>query len=219
MTDVRDTVDWKDKRKIWARIASVKSAVTRACTAINKLIDREYTVDTMAASRDARKRLLEAFDFCVELHDRWSDLEILDGNESASETAEVSIKPYEEKQFASLKKLDQYIAENAKAQAATSAAESDRTSNIPKLSTCKLLFPEKLSKSKTPCEYGLNLRVSAPAPKMALVSFSGNRKKITSMNFFNSDFFAFVADKIDADLIQKYYRSIFSIICCKNFLQ
>ena len=54
---------------------------------------------------------------------------------------------------------------------------------------------------------------------MALVSFSGNRKKITSMNFFTSDFLAFVADKIDADLIQKYYRSIFSIICCKNFLQ
>ena len=54
---------------------------------------------------------------------------------------------------------------------------------------------------------------------MALVSFSGNGKKITSMIFFNSDFLAFVADKIDADLIQKYYRSIFSIICCKNFLQ
>ena len=63
---------------------------------------------------------------------------------------------------------------------------------------------------------GLHLRVSAPAPKMAPVSFSGNGKKITSMIFFNSDFLAFVANKIDADFIQKYYRSIFSIICC-NF--
>ena len=156
MADIRDAIDWKDKRKIWARIASAKSAVTRACTAIVKLVDREYTFDTLAASRDSRKRLLEVFDFCVELHDRWSDLDILDGNESASETAEISIKPYQEKQFASLAKLDKYIAENAKAQAMTSVAEApDHTGTIPKLATCKLLFPEKLSKSKTPCEFRL----------------------------------------------------------------
>ena len=52
---------------------------------------------------------------------------------------------------------------------------------------------------------------------MAPVSFSDNIKKITTIIFLNLDFLAFVADKIDADLVQKYYRSIFSIICCKNF--
>ena len=156
MADIRDSVEWKDKRKIWARIASAKSVVTRACTAIDKLDDCEYTIDTIAASRDSRKRLLDAFDFCVELHDRWSDLKILDGNESTSVTAEVSIKPYKEKQFALLKKLDKYIAENAKAQTATSVAEAhDHMGTIPKLETCKHLFQEKLSKSKNPCEFRL----------------------------------------------------------------
>ena len=69
MADFRDAVDWKDKRNIWARIPSAKSAVTRACTAIDKLTEREYTFATLAASDEALKRLLEAFDFCVELHD------------------------------------------------------------------------------------------------------------------------------------------------------
>ena len=134
MAEVRNTVDWKDKRKIWARIPSAKSTVTRACTAIDKLIDREYTFDTLAASQDTRGRLLEAFDFCVKLHDRWSNLDILDGNDSASETAKQSIKTYEEKQFASLARLDKYIAENAKAQTSTPVAETpDQTSTLPKL--------------------------------------------------------------------------------------
>ena len=75
MADIRDALDWKDKAAIWAMIPSVKSAVTRACTAIDKLTDREYTFATPAASNDARRRLLEAFDFCVELYDRWSDLD------------------------------------------------------------------------------------------------------------------------------------------------
>ena len=44
----------------------------------------------------------------------------------------------------------------------------------------------------------------------------GQRKKNYFKDFFNSDFLAFVANKIDADFIQKYYRSIFSIICCNN---
>ena len=154
--DIRDAVDWKVKRKIWARIPSAKSAVTRACTAIDKHTNCEYTFATPAACRDARRRLLEAFDFCVKLHDRWSDLHIVDSNDSASKKAEQSIKPYEEKQFASLDKLDKYIAKNEKAQTSTPVAETpDQTGTVPKLATCKLLFPEKLLKSKTPCEFRL----------------------------------------------------------------
>ena len=94
------------------------------------------------------------FDICVELHDRWSDLDLLDGNELASETAAKSIKPYEEKQFLALVQLDKYIAENA-TPPATTAADQDQAASIPKLATCKLLFPEKLTKSKTPCEFQL----------------------------------------------------------------
>ena len=154
MADFRDAVDWKDKSNIWASIPSAKSAVTRACTAIDKLTEREYTFANPAASDEARKRLLEAFDFCVKLHDRWSDLDLLDGNELASETAAKSIKPYEEKQFAALAQLDKYIAENA-TPPATTAADQGQAASIPKLATCKLLFPEKLTKSKTPCQFRL----------------------------------------------------------------
>ena len=158
MADIRDAVDWKDKSVIWARIPYAKSAVTRACTAIDKLTDREYTFATMAASNDARKRLLETFDFCVEPHHRWSDVDTRDGNDSASETAKKSLKQYEDKQFAALVKLDKYIAKNAKAWTVppTSNIETpEPTGAIPKLATCKLLFPEKLTRSKTPSEFRL----------------------------------------------------------------
>ena len=153
MANFRDAVDWKDKRNIWARIPSTKNAVTRACTAIDKLTEREYTFAMAAAGDEARKRLLEALDFCVELHDRWSDLDFL-SYELASETAAKSIKPYEEKQFAALAQLDKYIAENA-TPPATTAADQDQAASIPKLATCKLLFLDKLTKSKTPCEFQL----------------------------------------------------------------
>ena len=144
MADVKDSVDWKNKREIWARMPSMKSAVTRACTAINKLIDRKYTLSTLTEGDEARKRLNEAFDFCVELHDRWSDLELLDGDDSASETAKKLLKPYEEKQFAALKKLAQYMSEHGETKSPTSVAEtSDTTGTTPKLATCKLLFPEE----------------------------------------------------------------------------
>ena len=158
MADIKDAVDWKDKAAIWAMIPSVKSAVTRACTAIDKLTDREYTFATPAASNDARRCLLEAFDFCVELHDRWSDLDTQDGKDSASETAEKSLKQYEDKQFEALEKLDKYIAKNAKSSTVppTSNIETpEPTGEIPKLATYKLLFLEKLTRSKTPSEFRL----------------------------------------------------------------
>ena len=89
MTDKRDLIDWNDSRAIWTRAPSAKSAVTRACTAIDKLVERKYVFDTPAACTEARKRLVEAYDFCVELHDRWSDLETQAGVETANEATEV----------------------------------------------------------------------------------------------------------------------------------
>ena len=151
MADVKDSVDWKNKKEIWARLPSAKSAVTKACTAIDKLIDCHYTLSMPTEADEARKRLNEALDFCVELHDRWSDLELFGGNESASETAEKSLKPHEEKQFTALEKLAQYISEQGKTKSVSIGENPGPTNTIPKLATCKLLFLEKLTKSKTPC--------------------------------------------------------------------
>ena len=183
MADVKDSVDWKNKKEIWARLPSTKSAVTRVCTAIDKLIDRQYTLSTPTEADEARKRLNEALDFCVEFHDRWSDLELLDGNESASETAEKSLKPYEEKQFAALEKLAQYVSENGKTKSVSAAASPESTSTaIPKLTTCKLLFPEKLTKSKTPCEF--RLWVAASCGSMLRAASNSNQSQLSRGTYF-----------------------------------
>ena len=154
---MRDQVDRNDRNAIWSRVPSAKSAITRACSAIDKLVEREFVFDTPAACSDARKHLVDAYDFCVELHDRWSDLETESGKETANEAAEVSLKPYEEKQHAALTKLNSYIAKNSSASTPSSRASSNVASAdaMPKLSTCKLLFPAQLTKSNTPGEFRL----------------------------------------------------------------
>ena len=160
MTDKRDQVNWNDRNAIWSRVPSAKSAVTRACSAIDKLVERKYVFDTPAACSEARKRLADAYDFCVELHDRWSDLETEAGTETANEDAEVSLKPYEEKQDIALTKLNEYIAKNSSAstessRASTSVQPSSAPNPPPKVNTCKLLFPTQLTKSNTPGELRL----------------------------------------------------------------
>ena len=148
-------MDWNNKAKIWAKVPTAKTAVTRACSVIDKLIGREYNYTTPAACEEARKRLTEAFDFCVDLHDRWSDLETEAGSESASEAADKSLRPYEEKQFMALEKLDEFISKNTKATAAPDRETPAATGTNPKVSTCKLLFPKELTKAKTPSEFRL----------------------------------------------------------------
>ena len=157
MTDKHAQINWNDSKAIWSRVPSAKSAVTRACTAIDKLVDRKYVFDTPAACTEARKRLVEAYNFCVELHDCWSDLETQAGVETANEAAEVPLKPYEDKQYAALSKLNEYIAKDSPAQASSAVASSSVASAeaTPKLSTCKLLFPTQLTKSNTPGEFRL----------------------------------------------------------------
>ena len=128
MTDKRDDVNWSDKASIWARIPSAKSAVSRACTAIDKLTEREFIYSMPTACEEARKRLAEAFDFCVELHDRWTDLENDSGGTTASETANKSLGPYEDKQFAALAKLDKFVCDNTPSSPVASTS-SDMTSS------------------------------------------------------------------------------------------
>ena len=105
MADKCDDVNWNDKASIWVRIPSAKSAVSRTCTAIDKLTERGFLYSTPAACEEARKRLAEAFYFCVKLHDRWSDLETKSGSKTASETANKSLGPYEDEQSAALANL------------------------------------------------------------------------------------------------------------------
>ena len=113
MADKRANVDWNDRKAVWSRVPSPKSAVTRACTAIDKLVDRKFIYDTPAACSDTRKGLIEAYDFFVELHDHWGDLKTEAGTEKASETEEESLRPYEDKQHVALSKLTEYVAKNS----------------------------------------------------------------------------------------------------------
>ena len=124
-------------------------------------MERKYVFDTPAACTEARKRLVDAYDFCVELHDRWSDLETQAGEEAANEAAEISLKPYEDKQYAALNKLNEYIAKNSPALTSSSTTSSSVASAeaIPKLSMCKLLFPAQLMKSNSPGEFRLWIAV------------------------------------------------------------
>ena len=156
MATKKDDVNWNDASSIWTRITTAKSAVTRAFTAIHKLVERDFVYSTPAACDSAEQRLSDAFDFSVELHDRWSDLESGAGNSAADETASKSLGPYEDKQFAALQKLTSYIKKNsAQARTPTPVASSSETSATLKLSTCKLLFQEKLLKTNTPSEFRL----------------------------------------------------------------
>ena len=157
MASKRDDVDWNNLRAIWSRITSVKSSVTRACTAIDKLTGCPFIYSTPAACDDARKRLTDAFNFCVELHDRWTDLENKAGNQAASETSNTSLAPYEEKQFSALAKLTEYVDKNSAKSPAPAPSTSSGTvpGTVPKITTCKLLFPKELTKENTPSEFRL----------------------------------------------------------------
>ena len=111
----RDDVNWKDKKAVWAKIPAAKSAVTRACNAVTNLTAGSFTYATPAACDNARKRLEDAFDFLVELHDRWTDLETADGNEKACDKANESLDQYEDNTLKALTKLNTYISANAPA--------------------------------------------------------------------------------------------------------
>ena len=153
-----ENVDWNSPKAVKSTIILAKSAVTRACTAISKLIERPYIYSTPAACDAARQRLEEAYDYCVELHDRWTELQSLSAKTAEAEAAAArstaeSIKTYEEKYFEALKNLDGHIASNS--HSGTPSRDAPDGSEPQKLNACKLLFSETLSKSKTPEEFRL----------------------------------------------------------------
>ena len=150
MTDKREDIDWSSKDAVCKRIPAAKAAVTRACTAIAKLKERPYTYATPAACDESRKRLQEAYDLCLDLHNRWTDL---DSDEKGPEKADSSMQPYEEKYYASLLELEKYIAANTKTAAAAAAQPEMPPEGTPKMQPCKLLFPKPLSKENTPIEF------------------------------------------------------------------
>ena len=158
MSPKGDQIDWSSYPSLKARIAPAKSAVTRACTAITKLIERQYNYSTPAACDAARQQLHDAYELCVALHDRLEYLapeKTPEGAPAATEIA-ASLKPYETKYYAALEALDAFIAANAAGGAATApSAGSATTPNPKKLNACKILFPEMLTKTKTPEEYRL----------------------------------------------------------------
>ena len=131
-------------------------SIKHSCTAIERLTGCPFIYSTPAVCDNARKRLTEAFNFCVELHDRWSDLENEAGSETASETVNTSLAPYEDKQFSALAKLADYVDKNSKSSAPIPSTSSDSASGtIPKLTTCKILFPKELTKDNTPSKFCL----------------------------------------------------------------
>ena len=145
-----ETVDWSEQNSIKARITSSKSTVTRVCTSVNKLVLHPYIYSTPAACNTARKRLEEAYDFCIELHDRWGDLQAAD---DAAKTSAESLQPYEGKYYAALQELNDYIAKSSPGAAIATAISPAAPG--PKLNACKLLFPELLSKTSMPEEFRL----------------------------------------------------------------
>ena len=90
-------IDWNSAKAVKSKIMAAKSAVTCACTAITKLVERPYIYSMPAVCDRARQQLEEAYDRCVELHDRWSDLqaaaaESADAEAAAAKTTADSIK-------------------------------------------------------------------------------------------------------------------------------
>ena len=79
-----DFVDWNDVKSVKARIRSAKADITRKCTAIDKLSERQWTFDSPTACKEARIKLNSAYELCTKLHDRWSDLATLREGESDS---------------------------------------------------------------------------------------------------------------------------------------
>ena len=139
MADKPDEVNWGDK----------------ACNLGENLLSQERSHLGMHHAID---KLTDCN--CVELHDRWSDLETAASSDRASKTASKSLGPYEDNQFAASAKLNKYIKQNLTPTSSLIAPTADSgatasTGAVPKLTTCKLLFPKELTKASTPSKFRL----------------------------------------------------------------
>ena len=146
-------IDWSDKAAVKRKLIWAKGAVTRACSAITKLTARTYIFSTPAACEEARAELNNAHQLCVSLHIRWGDLEAADGTTGADETTAISLATYDEKYYAALDELAAYIAEHSGNTSGASAAPTPETPSTGKINACKLLFPDQVSKSKSPEDF------------------------------------------------------------------
>ena len=146
-----EVLDWSDL-SIRTTVPTAKGSLTRKCTAISNLIQRPFIHSSLDECAEARRRLHEAYDFCVELHSTWELLGYRAGDENATKTTADSLAPYEAKYYNALKELDNYV----KASTTTTATEAAiAPANPTKFSACKILFPEPLSQSKSPEEFRL----------------------------------------------------------------
>ena len=154
MASKQELLDWNDLGSIKANMPPAKGSVTRACSAIGKIIKRPYIYSTANECAEAHKRLHQAFEHCVDLHNKWEVLELSAGTVSASKETAESLAPYETKYHNALDALDSYIKTATAAMAPTAAPEAPTTATS-KLSACKILFQEALSQSKSPEEFRL----------------------------------------------------------------
>ena len=84
------------------------------------------------------------------------DLQASEDASNSAKTSAESLRPYEEKYYAALKELDNYIATSSKKSATAIAPTAETTPGGPKLNACKLLFLETLTKAKSPEEFRPN---------------------------------------------------------------
>ena len=127
MASKQELLDWNDPDSLKANMRTAKASVTRACSAIERLVKRPYIYSTANECAEARKRLHRTFEHCVELHDKWEILEQKAGVATATaETAE-SIEKYEKKYHDALDALDNYIKTATAPLAPTAGPEASDT--------------------------------------------------------------------------------------------
>ena len=58
--NIKNEVDWMSKEALKSKMVPAKSAVTRACTTISKLVKRQYIYSSQQACEEAKAQLEEA---------------------------------------------------------------------------------------------------------------------------------------------------------------
>ena len=117
----------------------------------------KYICSIPTTCEEARAQLEENYQFLVELHDCYKDLESQSPTDVAS--AIDSLDSYEGKYHAAQDQLVAYIAANegprssASIAAAVALPPEAAPSSAPKLTACKLLFPTPISKNHSPVQF------------------------------------------------------------------
>ena len=78
----RDNIDFNDLGSLKSNVASCKDMVTRACTAADKLVARDFTYSALDTANLWRNRILERLDLLIDVYDRISTLEASSATEN-----------------------------------------------------------------------------------------------------------------------------------------